>query len=250
MQTLGSPGQATAEERKAILDQRLAAAVAAGQRVEWWGRGTFEAIVSDHRYLPERPWGYALPLLLLTPFVLGPSARDLAGGLRPVVDLVIIVVFFGAIGLWAGRTRYERIAVGDQGEVTVVGAGFVRTAAALTLLAGLAGAIPGAAHLQGVIAAATSRGYAYDVRLASLLLLGFAMVLAGVVCLTAVRGLAYGQRGAWDRALIGSVLLVLATVPMTPIAGQGEMAAAVAFPAILDIFVLLAARMPDDRQPA
>ena len=238
MQTLGSRWQLSAEERNAILDQQVAAAVAAGGRLEWWGAGNFQAVVSNRRYLAGRLWGYALPALVLMPFVIGPSARNVLGGLRPVFDLVVIVVFFAAIVVWAGRTRYQRISVDEDGGVTVAGASLVRLAAGLTLLAGLAGTIPGGAHLQGVISAATSRGYPYDFRLASMLILGIGMVFAGVLCLTAVRGLAYGRRRAFDRAVIGSLLLVLVTLPITPHPVQGQMAATVMLPAAVDFIVL------------
>ena len=67
------------------------------------------------------------------------------------------------------------------------------------------------------------------------------MVFAGVLCLTAVRGLARGQRRAWDRAMIGTLLLFLVTVPMTPLGGQGELAAFQAFPAAVNLIVLVAA---------
>lgn len=238
MQTPGSPRRATAEERKAILDQRVAAAVADGARLEWWGGGPFEAVVSNRRYLAGRHWGFILPALVLMPFLVGPSTRNALGGLRPIFDLFVIVVFAGAIVVWAGRTRYQRISVDDDGGVTVAGTSLLRLAAALTLLAGLAGTIPGGAHLQGVIAAATSRGYPYDFRLASMLTLGIGMVFAGVLCLTAVRGLAHGQRRAMDRAVIGSLLLVLVTFPITPHPVQGQQAAAVMFPALVDFIVL------------
>ena len=239
--------QLPAEKRKAILDREVAAAVAAGGRRAWWGGGSFEAVVSSHRYLSQRYWGYVLLLLLLVPFVIGPSVRNLVGGLRPVLDALIIVVWFGAMALLAGRTRYQRITIDEHGASAATGTSFVGLAAALTLIAGLTGSIPGAAHLQGVVSAASSRGYDYDARLAGLLILGIGMVFAGVVCLTAVRGLAHGERPAWDRALIGSLLLVLVTLPTTPIGGQGELAAVVSLPAWLDLFVLAGARQQLER---
>jgi hypothetical protein len=77
--------------------------------------------------------------------------------------------------------------------------------------------------------------------LAALLLLGMTMVFAGVLCLTAVRGLARGQRRAWDRAMIGTLFLLLATAPITPLPVQGQQAAFLAFPAALNLIVLVAA---------
>jgi hypothetical protein len=124
----------------------------------------------------------------------------------------------------------------DQPEAVLFGA------AAWTLLAGLVSTIFGGAHLQGVIVAAMTRGYAYDFRLAALLLLGMTMVFAGVLCLTAVRGLVRGQRRAWDRAMIGTILLLLVTVPITPLPVQGELAGFVAFPVAVNLIFLVAAR--------
>jgi hypothetical protein len=92
------------------------------------------------------------------------------------------------------------------------------------LLVGLNSTIFGGAHVQGVISVAMERGYAYDFRLTALVLLGATMVFAGVLCLTAVRGLVSGQRRAWDRAMIGTILLLLATVPITPLPVQGDLA--------------------------
>jgi hypothetical protein len=223
----------------------VAAAVAGGGRVtEWLGRDSFEAVVSHHRYLPGPRWTYAFRLtvigLLFTPWraVILPLLGELAqagSGLGAVLTL-------GAIVLWAGRTRYERITVGEDGVVKVTGASLLAAAAGLTLYVGLASTIFGGAHLQGVISAAMARGYAYDFRLAALLLLGMTMVFAGVLCLTAVRGLARGQRRAWDRAISGSLLLFLVTEPISPLGGgQGELAAFQAFPAALDFIVLVAA---------
>ena len=67
------------------------------------------------------------------------------------------------------------------------------------------------------------------------------MVLAGVLCLTAVRGLVRGQRRAWDRAMIGTLFLLLVTAPITPLPVQGQQAAFLAFPAALNLIVLVAA---------
>lgn len=243
-QTLGSSTRLTAEERKAILDQQVAAAIARGGRVtEWWGRGSFEAVVSNHRYLPGSRWTYAFRLLVLgllfTPWraavlpLLGELA-DEGSDLGAVVTLCVIV-------LWAARTRYERITVGVDGVVKATGAGFLAAAAGLTLYVGLASTIFGGAHLQGVISVAIARGYVYDFRLAALLLLGMTMVFAGVLCLKAVRGLARRQRRAWDRAISGTILLLLVTAPITPLPVQGELAAFQAFPASVNLIVLVAA---------
>jgi hypothetical protein len=223
----------------------VAAAVARGGRVtEWWGRGSFEAVVTYHRYLPGSRWTYAFRLLvfglLFTPWraVVLPLLGERA---QQGTDLGAVLTL-GVIVLWAGRTRYERITVGDDGAVVVAGAGLLAAATGLTLYVGLASTIFGGAHLQGVISVALARGYAYDFRLAGLLLLGMTMVFAGALCLTAVRGLARGQRRAWDRAISGTLLLFVVTLPITPLGGgQGELAAYQAVPAALNLIVLVAA---------
>jgi hypothetical protein len=244
MQMPGSSRRLTAEERMAILDQQVAAAVALGGRVtEWLGRGSFEAVVSYHRYVPGPRWTYALRLLVLG-LVLTPwraAVLPLLGELAEEGSDLGAVLTVGVIALWACRARYERITVDEEGEVKVTGAGLLAAAAGLTLYVGLASSIFGGAHFLGVITTASRQSYAYDFRLAGLLILGITMVFAGVVCLTAVRGLARGQRGAWDRAMSGTLLLLLATVPITPLPVQGELAAFQAFPAALNLIVLVSA---------
>ena len=68
-----------------------------------------------------------------------------------------------------------------------------------------------------MIQTATTRGYPYDFRYAGLLLVGITIVYSGVLCLWAVRGLARGERPAWDRALSGTILLLLVAVPLIPV---------------------------------
>jgi hypothetical protein len=223
------------DPREAILSQQLAAAVARGGGVQWWGRGSFEAVVSYHRYLPGQRWTYALRLLVLGLFV------PRFGSAGTPLDKPGLVLWLGVTVLWAGRTRYERITVDEHGGVKEAGAGLLAAAAGATLLAGLLGTISGGAHLEGVIQTAVARGYAYDFRLTALILLGTTMVLASVLCLTAVRGLARGQRRAWDRAMIGTLFLLLATAPITPLPAQGQQAAFLAFPAALNLIVLVVA---------
>ena len=152
------------------------------------------------------------------------------------------VLILGVIALWAGRTRYERITVDEHGGVTEAGAGLLGAAAATTLIAGLAGTIPGGAHLAGVIGNATSGVYqSYDFRLAALLILGMTIVFGGVLCLTAVRGLARGQRRAWDRAISGTILMILVALPIGPLPVQGEQAAGVWLLAAVALVFLVAA---------
>ena len=67
-----------------------------------------------------------------------------------------------------------------------------------------------------------------------------ALVFAAALCLSAVRGLARGQRAAWGRALIGTLLLLLVLVPMGPV--QPDMAPGLSVFAAVNLVVLLAAR--------
>jgi hypothetical protein len=113
-------------------------------------------------------------------------------------------------------------------------------AAGMSLFVGLLLAIMGAAHVQGVLTAATNRGYDYDFRLAGLLLVGSTLVFGGASCLSGVRGLARGQRTAWGRAMSGTLLLLLVLVLMTPL--QPEMAPGLSVFAALNLVALLAAR--------
>jgi hypothetical protein len=161
-------------------------------------------------------------------------ASELVGQSTPNVGLGLVALVIGGVGLvmlpfaevWAAAL-----------------AGILRGAAGMTLYVGLASTIFGGAHLWGVLVTASRGAYdSYDFRFAALLLLGIMMVLAGVLCLTAVRGLARGQRRAWDRTMIGSLLLLLVTAPITPLPVQGLLAAAQAWPAALNVIVLVAAR--------
>jgi len=111
-------------------------------------------------------------------------------------------------------------------------------AAAISLFVGLLITIMGLAHLYGVMVTATRRSYAYDFRLAALLLVGMALVFAAALCLSAVRGLARRQRTAGGRALIGTLLLLLVLVPLSPV--QPDMAPGLAVLAAVNLLVLLA----------
>lgn len=161
-------------------------------------------------------------------------ASELVGQSKPILALQLVAFVFGGVGL----------AVLPFAEVwAVVLAGILRVAAGTTLYIGLASTIFGGAHFLGVTGNASRGVYpSYDFRLASMLLLGVTMVFAGVLCLTAVRGLNRGQRRAWDRGVIGSTLLLLVTAPITPLPVQGEQAAFLAFPALLNLIPLVAAQ--------
>jgi hypothetical protein len=118
--------------------------------------------------------------------------------------------------------------------------GTLAAAALMTLLVGLLITVMGLGHLHGVIVTATGRGYAYDFRLAALLLVGIALVFGGALCLSAVRGLARRPRNAWGRALIGTLLLLLVLVPLIPM--QPDMAPGLSVLAAVNLILLLAAR--------
>jgi hypothetical protein len=122
--------------------------------------------------------------------------------------------------------------------------GVVTAAVAVTLWIGLGNTIGGLGHMQGVIETATRRGYPYDFRYAGLLLVGITIVYSGVLCLWAVRGLARGERAAWDRALSGTILMLLVAVPLIPVEGPGQDNAVLqaAVPGTVSMIVLLAAR--------
>ena len=119
-------------------------------------------------------------------------------------------------------------------------AGWSPLAAATSLFVGLLVIIMGLGHLYGVLVTATTRSYAYDFRLAALLLVGMALVFGAALCLSAVRGLARRQRAPWGRALIGTVLLLLVFVPLGPV--QPDMAPGLSVLAALNFILLLAVR--------
>ena len=86
---------------------------------------------------------------------------------------------------------------------------------------------------------ATNKGYAYDFRLAALLLVGITLVFGAALCLSAVRGLAHGHRGAWGRALIGTLLLLIVLILLGPV--QPDMAPGLSVVAALNLIVLILA---------
>jgi hypothetical protein len=112
-------------------------------------------------------------------------------------------------------------------------------AAATSVLVGLLLMIMGLAHLYGVMVTASTRSYAYDFRLAALLVVGTALVFGAALCLSAVRGLARRQRAAWGRAVIGTLLLLLVLVPLSPI--QPDMAPGLSVFAAVNLIALLTA---------
>lgn len=119
------------------------------------------------------------------------------------------------------------------------GAGWSQLAAGISAFVGLLVIVMGSAHLYGVMVTASRRSYAYDFRLAALLLVGMALVFAAALCLSAVRGIARRQRAAWGRALIGTLLLLLVFVPLGPV--QPDMAPGLSVLAAVNLILLLAA---------
>jgi hypothetical protein len=100
-------------------------------------------------------------------------------------------------------------------------------AAALDVLCGLENVLLGSAHLAAVIGRALAgkgtRGaptFHYDFSFYSLVLLGALLAAAGVICLTAVKGLTRGDPPAWRRAFGASVFLLAINAPLAPIQGS------------------------------
>jgi hypothetical protein len=111
------------------------------------------------------------------------------GQSNPNVGLALVALVIGGVGL--------AMLAASEAWAAVLAA--ILAVAGMTLYVGLASTIFGGAHLWGVIVTASRGAYrSYDFRLAALLLLGMTMVCAGVLCLTAVRGLARGERRSWD----------------------------------------------------
>lgn len=122
--------------------------------------------------------------------------------------------------------------------------GVVRAAVAVALVLGLGNTLGGLGHIQGVMVTSARHGYPYDFRYAGLLLVGITVAYSGVLYLWAVGGLVRGERAAWDRALIGTILLLLVAVPLLPVEGPGQDNAILQalVPGTVSLIVLLAAR--------
>jgi hypothetical protein len=122
-------------------------------------------------------------------------------------------------------------------------AAILRVAAGMTLLVGLITSIYGGAHLLGVLGNYSRGAYpVYDFRVASMISIGIMMVVAGTLCIAAVRGLAGGRRPAWDIAMGGTVLLLLVTLPLINVPVQGQLAGFLTFFAAPNVIVLVVAR--------
>ena len=115
----------------------------------------------------------------------------------------------------------------------------LQAAASMTLLVGVLITVMSLGHLDGVVVTAGNKGYTYDFRLAALLFLGLAMLFGAALCLTAVLGVGRGERRAWDRAVIGTILLLLAFGLMIPV--QPDMAPGLSVLAAINLAALLVA---------
>ena len=119
--------------------------------------------------------------------------------------------------------------------------GWSQLAGGTSLFLGILVAVMGLGHLYGVVVTATNKGYVYDFRLAALLIVGMALVFGAGLCLSAMPGLITGQRAAWGRGLIGTLLLLLVLVPVGPV--QPDMAPGLSFLATVNLIALLVARL-------
>jgi len=120
-------------------------------------------------------------------------------------------------------------------------------AAGMSVFVGLLSSVQGGAHLLSVIGVALTRGYAYNFRLTSLVLIGALMVLAGVLCLASARAVAAGRRSAWWTSARGTLLLLLVVVPLIPI--QTEMASGLTILGVVNLAFLYRARPGAARSP-
>jgi hypothetical protein len=113
----------------------------------------------------------------------------------------------------------------------------------MTLLVGLITTIYGGAHLLGVLGNYSRGAYPlYDFRVASMISIGIMMVVAGTLCIAAVRGLARGRQRSVDVAMGGTVLLLLVTLPLLNVPVQGQLAEFLTFFAAPNLIVLVVAR--------
>jgi len=89
--------------------------------------------------------------------------------------------------------------------------------AGVTALVGLTAAVPAGMHLVAVTVVAYTQRGGYDARLAQLLVIGTAVLVLGVVVLSAVPGLSRGERPVLRRAAAASGLYGLIGILMAPV---------------------------------
>jgi hypothetical protein len=148
--------------------------------------------------------------------------------------------------LAVGRTALVLIVVGSLA-VIVVGARRVGVAtgivAGLTWFVGSACAFLASAHLVGVIwtAAYVNTYFGWTFRFASLLLVGFWLILAGVLCVVAASEIFRGRSPDWRRAASGALLLALVAGPLVPV--QPELAGGVVTLAVTDLVAITGFRV-------
>jgi hypothetical protein len=133
-----------------------------------------------------------------------------------------------AIAVGVAKARHHGIAIG--------------IASATTTLVGLLIMGMAVAHLVGVLWTAAGRGYFYyDFRFAALLLVGVLIVVAGALCVAGVRGLVRGQGISTDRAVSGTLLLLLVSAPLAPV--QPDLAGGLTVFAIVNLVILIVVRL-------
>jgi len=98
------------------------------------------------------------------------------------------------------------------------------TVAGLDVFCGLENLLPGGAHLTSVLGQALSgkapeggAPFTYDFRFYSLVLLGVLLVVLGMPCLLAARGLARGDASGWRMAFWSSLSLLVINAPLVTI---------------------------------
>ena len=161
-------------------------------------------------------------------------ASELVGQGNPNVGLELIALIIAAVGL--AVLPFAEVWAGPLATI-------LRVAAGMTLLVGLITTIYGGAHLFGVLGNYSRGAYPlYDFRVASMISIGIMMVVAGTLCIAAVRGLAHGRPRSWDIAVGGTVLLLLVTVPLISVPVQGDLAGFLTFFAAPNLIVLVVAR--------
>jgi hypothetical protein len=144
--------------------------------------------------------------------------------------------------LAVGRTALVLIVVSSVA-VIVVGARRVGIAtgivAGVTWFVGSACGFLASAHLVGVIwtAAYVNTSFSWTFRFASLLLVGFWLILAGVLCIAAASEVLRGRSPDWRRAASGALLLALVAGPLVPV--QPELAGGVVTLAVTDLAAII-----------
>lgn len=200
----------------------------------------FLAILGASIWLIAQPWRRRVMVFAVVVTTLWSALQALAlgselvGESNPNVGLRLIALIIGGVGL--GLLPFAEVWARPLAAILQVSAG-------MTLFVGLLSTIYGGAHLMGVLSNNSRGAYpVYDFRVASMISIGVMMVVAGTLCIAAVRGLAHGRRRSWDIAVGGTVLLLLVTVPLISVPVQGDLAGFLTFFAAPNLIVLVVAR--------